>query len=160
MLYNSLFSLDFYKLAVQHLPISKRTAIHIAFVKALVSPFVLLLKDLQKSRKANIYDLQHNGRVGKIEKVLNDNFDRIERRIRIQDGQRRKQTYSYFREENKPQLETPFTTYFPEEVAEFSADFEVTVPVEVGLINSDFTRLRGLVKKYADKDKHFIIKTI
>jgi len=160
MLYDNAFKIDFYTLAVQLMPLKWRKPIHIAFVKVLVSPFVLLLFQLQKSRKENIYKLQHDARVGKIEKVLNDTFDRIERRIIIVDGERKKQTYSYFSEENKTQLTTPFTTYFPEEVAEFSADFEVCVPLVVGLIASDFTRLNSLVKYYADKDKHFIIKKI
>ena len=158
MLYNNAFQVDFYTLAIQLMPVKWRKPIHIAFVKVLASPFVLLLKNLRKSRSENIYKLQHDARVGKIEKVLNDKFDRIERRISIQDGERKKQNYSYFREENKPQLETPFTTYFPSEVAALSADFEICVPTEVGLITSDLTRLNTLVKYYADKDKQYIIK--
>ena len=160
MLYHNSFNINYYTLAIQLMPVKWRKPIHIAFVKVLVSPFVFLLQNFQKTRLENIYKLEHDSRVGKIEKVLNDKFDKIERRITIQDGERKNQTYSYFLEENKPQLQTPFITYFPEEVADFSADFEVCIPLIIGLIESDYTRLNSLIKYYADKDKHFIIKKI
>jgi hypothetical protein len=156
MLYNNAFNIDFKTLAIQLMPVKWRKPIHIAFVKVLVSPFVLLLENLQKSRAENIYKLQHDGRIGKLEKVLNDTFDKIERRIVIQDGERKSQVHCYYQEESYQQLELPYTAYYPSEVAEFSADFEVCIPV--GLIESDLIRLKSLVNYYADKDKHFIIK--
>lgn len=158
MLYENAFTIDFNALAIQLLPPNYRKTIHIAFIKVIISPLILILNELKKTRLENIYKIEHDSRVGKIEKVLNDNFDKIVRRIRIQDGGRKTQTYSFFTEENKTQLITPFTTYFPSEVSEFSADFEVCVPLVVGLAPSDLTRLSNLVKYYSDKDKHFIIK--
>tara|TARA_R110002126_G_scaffold274766_1_gene419964 strand:+ start:1479 stop:1961 length:483 start_codon:yes stop_codon:yes gene_type:complete len=160
MLYNNAFKINYYTLAIQLMPTNWRKPIHIAFVKVLVSPFVLILRQLNKFRTESIYKLQHDGRIGKIEKVLNDKFDVVERRILIIEGQRKNQTYSYFRTENKEPLETPFITYNIDELAEFSADFEICIPTAVGLITSDLTRLNTLAKYYADKDKHFTIKLI
>ena len=160
MLNENAFKIDFYTLAVQLMPINWRKPIHIAFVKVLVTPFVLLLQQLRRHRTNTVYKLQHDGRIGKVEKVLNDSFDKIERRILIVEGERKNQNYSYFRSENKEHLATPFTTYSTEEVSEFSADFEIRIPVEVGLIASDLTRANTLARYYADKDKHFIIKVL
>lgn len=158
MIYNNAFLVDFNTLAIQLMPVNWRKTKHIAWVKVLVYPFVLILQKLRKSRKENIYKLQHDGRIGKIEKVLNDTFDRVERRISIIEGERKNQNYSYFRNENKEQLATPFITYSIDEIAEFSADFQIIIPTEVGLITSDITRLNTLARYYADKDKHFTIQ--
>ena len=160
MNYENAFKINYYKVSIQLMPIQWRKPLNVAFVKFLTILFDLLLVKLLKTRKQNLYLLQHDGRIGKIEKVLNDKFDKIERRIGLIDGDRKNQTYSYFSQENKTQLTTPFVSYFPEEVAEFSADFIVEVPLVVGLIDSDYLRLNSLVKFYADKDKHFIIKKI
>jgi hypothetical protein len=160
MLYDNAFKINYYVLAIQLMPIKWRKPVHTAFVKVLVSPLVLILNQLNKFRTESIYKLQHDGRIGKIEKVLNDKFDVIERRILILEGQRKKRTYSYFRTENKKPLETPFITYSIDELAGFSADFEICIPTEVGLIDSDLIRLNTLAKYYADKDKHFTIKLI
>jgi hypothetical protein len=160
MIYNNAFLLDFNTLAIQLMPVTWRKPKHIAWLKVLVYPFVLILQKLRKSRKENIYKLEHDGRIGKIEKVLNDKFDVVERRILIIEGQRKNQNYSYFSNENKEQLATPLITYSIDEIAEFSADFEICIPTEVGLITSDITRLNTLARYYADKDKHFTIKLI
>jgi hypothetical protein len=160
MLYDNAFKINYYTLAIQLMPTNWRKPIHIAFVKVLVSPFVLILRQLTKFRTESIYKLQHDGRIGKVEKVLNDKFDVVLRRILIIEGQRKNQTYSYFRTENKEPLETPFITYSIDELSEFSADFEICIPTAVGLIPSDLQRLNTLAKYYADKDKHFTIKTI
>lgn len=160
MLYDKAFQINYYTLAIQLMPINWRKPIHMAFVKVLVSPFVMLLNQLNKFRNDTIYKLQHDSRIGKIEKVLNDNFDVVERRITIIEGQRKNQNYSYYRTENKEPLETPFITYSIEELSEFSADFEICIPIAVGLIDSDLIRLNTLSRYYADKDKHFILKLI
>ncbi|MEE9408117.1 MAG: hypothetical protein V3V28_08590 [Polaribacter sp.] len=160
MLHDNVFKIDFYALAVQLMPVQWRKPRHIAFVKVLVTPFVLMLQQLRKYRSTTIYKLQHDSRIGKVEKVLNDKFDIIERRILIIEGQRKRQNYSFYRSENREALATPFVTYSQDEVAEFSSDFEVCIPTVVGLISSDLTQLNTLVRYYADKDKHFVIKLI
>lgn len=160
MLYNKLYDINLYTLAIQLMPIKWRTPIHIAFVKVLVSPFTLLLQELKRFRADTIYKLQHESKIGNIQKVLNDTFDRVERRITIIEGQRLNQVYCYYREENFKQLELPYVAYYPEEITEFTADFKICIPTAVGLIQSDLTRLNTLARYYADKDKHFIIKVI
>jgi hypothetical protein len=160
MLYNNAFKVNYYTLAIQLMPTKWRKPIHMAFVKVLVSPFVLMLKQFNNFRTETIYKLQHDSRIGSIEKVLNDQFDFIERRIIIVEGQRLNHQYSYYSYENKEQLETPFYSYSPGEISSFSADFEIWIPTAVGLIESDITRLETIAKYYTDKDKHFTIKTI
>ncbi len=160
MLYNNAFKVNYYTLAIQLMPTNWRKPIHMAFVKVMVSPFVLILRQFNSYRNETIYKLQHDSRIGSIEKVLNDQFDYFERRILIIEGQRLNHQYSYYSYENKEQLETPFYSYSPEEISEFSADYKICIPTAVGLIESDLQRLNTLAKYYADKDKHFIIKVI
>jgi hypothetical protein len=160
MLHNNLFEINLFTLAIQLMPTNRRTPIHMAFIKVLVSPFNLLLQELKKHRADNIYKLQHDSRLGSVQKVLNDKFDKVLRRITIIEGQRLNQNYSYYSTENKEPLETPFYTYSADEITEFTADFEICIPIAVGLIESDITRLNTLARYYADKDKHFIIKLV
>ena len=160
MLNDNVFKVDFFRLAVLMIPTKWRTSIHIAWIKVLATPFDYLLQDLRKHRSESVYKLLHDGRIGKLEKVLNDGFDQIERRIKIGEGERKQEIYSFYPTENKDPLYTSFFTFYPEELAQFAGDFEILVPVAVGLTQTELNRMKSLVDYYADKDKHFIIKEI
>lgn len=159
MLHNYLFEVNYRTLAIQLMPTKWRKPIHIGFVKVLIYPFVLILNELKASRKENIYRLQHDARVGIMQKMLNDKFDTVDRRIFIFDGQRKDPIYIYTPQENRPKY-APFWIYTPQTIAAETADFEVHVPQAVGLPNSELQRMERLVRYYADKDKTFTIKII
>lgn len=158
MLYENIFNVDYNKLVIQLLPTSRRKPLFIAFSKILMVPFNLILNDLKNQRQKNIYRLQHDSRIGKIEKVLNDSFDRSERRIRIFGNKRGSQLFSYFLDENKPKLYTPVYTYYGNELLAFTLDFEVVLPSNLLINDAEIKRMERLVEIYADKDKTFIIK--
>lgn len=157
MLYNTVFNVNYNNLAIQLLPTHRRKSVFIAFSKVLVLPFVLILNELKSKREQNIYRLQHDSRIGKIEKVLNDNFDIANRQIRIIGKKRGSQTFSYFSDENKPQLITPLYTYYGNEQLAFNVDFEVLLPNNLLIKAADIKRMERLINIYIDKDKTFII---
>lgn len=159
MLHDNLFLVDYRKRAVELLPTKRRTLVHRAFAKLLVYPFVLILQELRRQRAENIERLTHSSIVGVAQKLLNDKFDPINRRIVIADGQRKNPMYIYTPQEKRPKY-LPFWIYTPETIARETADFEVHVPSAVGLSKEEINRLEFLTRYYADKDKTFIIKVI
>lgn len=146
-------------LAVQLLPIHWRNPIHIAFIKVLILPFKLQLERLRSERARNIYLLEHDSRVGRVEKVLNDRFDFSERRIRIGFGDRIQSLYLYTEAEAR-QTYLPNIIFTQEEIASRNTDFTVLIPLELNIISSELDALNYLVKYYTDKDKQYKIAYI
>lgn len=168
MLNDKLYQLDFFQLGIQLLPTQWRTPIHIFFVKVLAVPFVFLLGKLTENRKNWIKKLTHSASLGHLQKLANDEFDSINRRIEvivnkeIKTGlythfprENRQIRYTFFPSENKPKR----FTFFPKERAEFEADFFVLVPKNL-LSQKEINRLDNMVRDFAKKDKHFTIKEI
>jgi hypothetical protein len=156
-MYDNIFKIDYNTLAVQLLPTNRRKPVNIAFVKVLAFPFILILNELRSYREKTIYRLQHDSRIGKIEKLLNDTFDIADKSIRIVGKKRGSQNYSYYLDENRPQLTTPIYTYYGNEQLAFQVDFEVIIPNTLLITESDRIRMDRLVREYADKDKTFTI---
>lgn len=156
MLYNNLFLSDLDKLAIQSLPTKWRKTIHITFLKLLIYPFKLQLKRLNEERTRNVYLLEHDSRVGRVEKVLNDRFDFSERRIRIGFGNRIQSLYLYTEGEAQ-QTYLPKTIYTQSEIATRNTDFTVLIPAAV-IYNEQ--ELNYLVRYYTDKDKQYKIEIV
>jgi len=159
MIYNNLFLADLDVLAVESMPTKWRTPIHIAFVRLLIYPFKLQLERLRAERTRNIYTLEHDSRVGKLEKVLNDRFDFSERRIRIGFGNRIQSLYLYTEAEAQ-QTYLPKTIYTQAEIAARNTDFTVLIPAAVIIIDQELETLNYLIKYYTSKDKSFKIEIV
>lgn len=156
MIFNAIFLTDLDNLAVQLLPTKWRKPIHIAFIKVLILPFKLQYQKLKSERTRNIYLLEHDSRVGRVEKVLNDRFDASERRIRIGLGNRIQSLYLYTEGEAQ-QTYLPKTIYTQSEIAKRNTDFTVLIPAAV-IYNEQ--ELNYLVKYYTDKDKQYKIEIV
>lgn len=63
-----------------------RTSFWVQWCRALISPVVTIYNQFTTYRADNLYKLAHTSQVWSIEKVLNDKFDPIERRIYISDA--------------------------------------------------------------------------
>lgn len=159
MLYNNLFLTDLNELAVQLLPTKWRNPIHIAFLKVLILPFRNQLTRLRNQRTRNIYVLEHDARVGRLEKVLNDRFDFLERRIRIGPGNRIQSLYLYKQSEAQ-QTFLPKYVYTQKEISERNTDFIVLIPVALNIKGQELETLHYLVKYYTNKDKNFKVEKI
>ena len=156
MLYDSVFQTDLEQLAIQMMPTKWRKPRHIAFIKLMVFPFKKQLETLRAQRKKNIYVLTHDSRVGRVEKVLNDRFDTVQRRIRIGAGNRINALYLYTEAEAQ-QTYLPKIIYSQQEIADKNTDFTVEVPADLNMPISEINALRYLTTKYTDKDKLFKI---
>jgi hypothetical protein len=159
MIHNNLFETDIDTLAVQLLPIHWRNPIHVAFVKVFVLPFKLQLQRLRSERTRNIYLLEHDSRVGRLEKVLNDRFDFSERRIRIGSGNRIQSLYLYTEAEAK-ETYIPETIYTSAEIASRNTDFTVLIPSVLNIRDTELDSLHYLVTYYAGKDKQYKIEIV
>lgn len=159
MLNNSAFDIDLDALVIQLMPIKLRTTIHNAWLRFLIWQFKQQLNALKTYRADTIYKLTHSTLVGSIEQVLNDGFDKVDRRIRIKDGVKINALYIYTQTENKP-VYLPKTIYTAAELAEIYSDFIVSIPMALGLTTPDIDRLKYLTRYYCADDKTFKIELI
>ncbi|MCI2229597.1 hypothetical protein MC378_10495 [Polaribacter sp. MSW13] len=141
------------------MPPKWRKSIHIAFLKVLVAPFKSQLRELNEERDINIYTLIHDARVGKVEKMLNDNFDSVGRTITIGSGNRLTSNYLYKNSEAR-QTYLPQSIYTQSEIASRNTDFTILVPEALSLQATDLERLKYLVKYYTGKDKQFKVEIV
>lgn len=71
----------------QLLPLLLRQPKLLAVLKALLSPLVLLYNDFFAFKTAAIYKTEHNAAITLLEKMLNDGFDNVLRRIFINNAE-------------------------------------------------------------------------
>lgn len=86
----------------QQLPVRWRQPKHFAWLKALVTPVRWLRGQFNTNRANNLYRLDHNGQVCKLEAALNDIFDPVTRGIFISDPDFVDPDFLYRRDEEKP----------------------------------------------------------
>jgi hypothetical protein len=134
------------------MPVRLRTAIHKAWLRAMVNGSVgVLYGSFTAMRNANVYRLSHTSQVCYMEAALNDIFDSTLRRIYIADAMIVEPVWIYTVAEGHPVAlytdgeSAPIALYTAGEVAASVAGFVVWVPT--GLVY-DVVRLRALVNLY------------
>lgn len=80
---DSVFNINFKKLAIEWLPTFLRKPIFIAFVLVLILPLEALYIEFLKARKQNLIRIKTSCQKFSMQKRLNDYFDPVERRIEI-----------------------------------------------------------------------------
>lgn len=80
---DSVFNINFKKLAIEWLPTFLRKPILIAFILVLIVPLEALYIELLKARKQNLIRVKTTCQKFSMQKRLNDYFDPVERRIEI-----------------------------------------------------------------------------
>lgn len=80
------YKINWNKLMIWLLPVSLRKSKIVAYLAALIYPIKRLYIDFLFFRKQQLYEAEINGQTIKLERVLNDTFDPLERRIYITDG--------------------------------------------------------------------------
>ncbi|WHT39963.1 hypothetical protein QNH98_04715 [Myroides sp. mNGS23_01] len=95
------YNIDFKKLILLMLPISLRKVGLIAWLEAMIEPIRQIQYDFVQKRQETLYNLQHNGQVCFLRKILNDIFDIERRRIKIIDGNQYDRFYIYTKGEQK-----------------------------------------------------------
>lgn len=80
---DNVFNIDFKRLVISWLPTFLRTTVLVGFAVVFVAPLTLLYIEFLKLRKQNLIKMKTNCQKFSMQKRLNDDFDQVERRIRI-----------------------------------------------------------------------------
>ncbi|OWP76524.1 hypothetical protein [Flavobacterium oreochromis] len=153
------FEIDYKKLAVLLLPIALRKRKTIAFVHCLTQPIDTVYQDWKQKRADDWYKLAHNGQVCKMEGALNDEFDPVQRRIYIDDGDSFPQEYIFTEEENEEVfLDDTLFVFSEDEYENTGVDFVVFVPYE--LVDANIHKLNYLIKYYKLAGKRYRIEKL
>src|SRR5438128_2620012 len=83
-------------------PVELRVAKTIAWLLALIRPVVTLYQSFLKYRTQKLYEIMITPQVCYVERLLNDKYDFVQRRIRIVDALDHAPTYFFRRDELKP----------------------------------------------------------
>lgn len=152
------YKIDFDKLILLLLPTFLRKPKLFAYLKALVSPIASLYTIWSKLRDDNLKMLQYNSQRCYMQGVLNDRYDKEQRRITISNTSNRTQDYIYTEAENTPVflgtmfLETDFN------YAGSTVDFIVYVPQD--LINRKINEIVATIEFYVLAGKSYQIVAI
>jgi hypothetical protein len=82
----SIYNINYNELARQLTPVRMRKSKHLAWLKVLLSPIILLYGAFLGFRNKILYELSFNGQVCRLEAALNDRFDNSLRRIVVKDA--------------------------------------------------------------------------
>lgn len=93
---------DFKRLILWLLPINLRTGISVAWLNALLTPVRTVYAQFAARRLSNLYRLDTTPQVCYLEKMLNDRYDNIQRRVHISDHSRIADVNIFLEEEIKP----------------------------------------------------------
>lgn len=151
-LFNNIFNIDFDRLIMLFLPEKLHDNIVVAYLRAAVKP----LKDIKilfdNNRKENLYRLGITPQVFSLEKMLNDRYDNVLRRIFISNGSFIEPDYIYTRAEQKPKYiytraeQKPDYLYQHSEIGYDNVDFYVNIPASLNISESEVDELLEIYK--------------
>jgi hypothetical protein len=160
------YNIDYNKLILARIPVELRSPEVIAWVTLLCMPFAYLYTVLISFRQAKLYQLSITPQVCYLEKMLNDRYDFLLRRIYIIDGALFDPTYEFLKVENKPNFiytkaeisagQPASYDYLKGEIGAFTFDFIVKVPTSL-TFNQD--EMKGLINTYKLASKIYTIQT-
>jgi len=150
------YKINYDILSLQLLPTFLRKLKLVSYLKVLVEPIKQLYNDWFKFRYDNLYKLSHTGQVCYLRKVLNDEFDPMQRRIRIGNGQRNERIYIYTRAEQKPLYLEDVYLYPHSDYADTGVDFIVYAPSSI--LDATNYRMKALINYYKEGVKRYKIQ--
>ena len=149
------FKISFDKLVIQLLPTFLRKPRMIAFI-SLFSAELTKLHNAWLVKKAQDETwLNHNSQVCFLRKILNDEFDDLQRRIKITDGQLYERKYVYTLGEKKPVYGKVFLRQ-NSDYADSGIDFYVIVPMDLNIEQNKY-KLEALINRYKLASKRYKI---
>ncbi|QAA81425.1 hypothetical protein EI546_06630 [Aequorivita sp. H23M31] len=162
MVNGNIYSVDYDKFREQLLPLVLRKPKLLSFLRALISPFVSIHGSFFNFKTEAIYKTEHNASITLLQKVLNDHFDNVERRIFINnasitatqhyyDKDQGEPLYFYDKDKGDPQWFFDMGTFNV-----YGSDFTVFLPIGMRpLYEGDEERLLTRIKAYLDYYKMF-----
>ena len=158
-MYDSIFNIDFNRLIGLLVPIRRRKPKMLHWLMALNAPVIELYNSFLQYRASTLYKLNYTPQVFSIENVLNDAFDRIQRRIYIEDGEYTFPVYFYDRNDDKPVRfpdrgdDGAVRFYDRSSLLVSDVDFTVVLPQGLGLSDAEMIRLNALIDFYKLPDR-------
>ncbi|MFJ1429478.1 hypothetical protein ACILE2_01570 [Capnocytophaga canimorsus] len=153
-MHNKIFDINLDKLGTLLLPPLLRRHEFVAWVRVLLSPLKSKLYDFGQNREGNLNNLQHNSQVCYLRKILNDNFDKKQRRIKILDGEQKGRLYLYPRSYNKSVYLGKIYLHQRGSYIDGGVDFIVQLPQG---LNYDVHKLRAMIDFYKLAGKRYTI---
>ena len=150
------YKINFNKLVVQLMPTFLRQPRMIAFISLFSAELTKLYNAWLIKKSQDETWLQHNSQVCYLRKILNDEFDDIERRINITDGQLYDRQYVYTLGEKKPKYLGKIFIRQNTDYADTGIDFFVVVPVEINNEQNKY-KLEAWVNRYRLASKRYKI---
>lgn len=156
------YDLDIYKFAQHLLPPMLRKKRTFAFLCVLLLPFHLLVQTFQAFRKQSESNMNINGQVIYIEKILNDTFFLTNKEIYLSDIPDR-QLYLYIRDEAAQALfyqrsESDVRQLYVQQRGEGNMDGNYIVNVPSFLADKEkVDGIRRIVEKYKPSGRKYII---
>lgn len=163
---DAIYKVNLRRLALMCLPHIWRRPVLSAILYAGVQPLGAILGKLREFRQTTGYRLRHNGQICKLRGLLNDEFDPVQRRITIEDGQGggTSATGVIYNREVARCLMVPARTRGAVllRLRGFSGvgglDFWIECPAEI-LTEQNEARMRALVNTYKLASKRYDINT-
>lgn len=143
------------------LPKPIRKPVHVSWLMALLSPLTMFYNLFLAFRTSVLYFIAIDSTVCKLQKLLNDRYDLLERRIRITDGAEFDPVFIYQREESKVVFvyqkneNKPVYLYTKSEVGATTVDFVITIPVFAVI---DINEVQALVRRFKLPGKTFKVQ--
>jgi len=140
--YSNIYNIDFRKFANLLIPPFLRKVVLIDWLVTLLNPVEDVNYKFKKFRDSSIYKVTHNGQVVYLQKVLNDYFDNLDRRIYIVDSLVIPPTWVYPVNENLPVYIYPENENKPVYIYDDSIfidsgiDFVVILPLDIKPTNA------------------------
>ena len=150
------YKINFNKLVVQLMPTFLRQPRMIAFISLFSAELTKLHNAWLIKKSQDEIWLQHNSQVCKLRKILNDEFDDIERRIKITDGQLYDRQYIYTIGEKKPKYLGKIFIRQNTDYADTGIDFFVIVPTNINIEQNKY-KLEALINRYRLASKRYKI---
>lgn len=154
-----MFNVDFTILIRWLTPHALRKSKLLIFLKAFAWPVSQLHNDFLRFVAAKLYRLSHNGQVCYLEKVLNDAFDVISKRIYIGDFEGVERIYFWPELDNRD-VNFGVDQFFYEDAAyaDSGVDFVVHVPFGVAASIPQLALMNSLLNEYKLAGKNYLIQ--
>jgi hypothetical protein len=155
-----MFKIAFTKLVQWLVPTWLRNNTLVLFIVAANKPLRDTYSIFETYRTSVIYKLENNGQVVYLQKVLNDAFDKTQRRIRVIDFVLYGRDYLYDAG-NVPEVRyTTSTTVNYLYGADTGLDFTVQVPAALLTVPAQIARVKAKVNEYKMDGKNFYLQSI
>ncbi len=159
-----MFNIDFQDIIRKLLPAALRSSNLKDVLNALIKPLKNLNTTFKSWKDGVDYDLQFNGQTMYLQRVLNDQFDTVLRRIYIEDTSIINNVYVANKSEGSVTLylanksETSAPVVYLENLSEQVNQIHFKVRVPAALVFSSI-QMRALVDKYKIAGKNYTIQT-